>query len=146
MLLIFQKKKLQVFRLKSSIQLIKYLLLLLGMGVIGPHMSACISWRIWDALHVLSLGNESLCCFPIKQPSHTFEGALRTGNPCTMSFPSSVFSPRKLRCPYRQCHVLAGSSVIALKQDCFFGRDWTNRVNIIFDVIEVSTINALSGW
>jgi hypothetical protein len=64
------------------------------------------AWRSWsgcDARHILSRGNEFLCCLPSTQSSHNRLEHFNCGNPWTICFCCRVWRPPNLKWPYRQC-------------------------------------------
>jgi hypothetical protein len=125
----------------------RYLFLLFKIGLIGPQISACTSWRIPDALHMLTFGNEYLRCLPIKQSSQTLEGMLNCCDiPSTIFFCWRTLRPFQLRCPYRQCQSWDWSVIRETKHLCSF--DWylEMKMNILLCDMAVSMIKPLFGW
>ena len=129
-----------------STWLLKVLYLLLEMGVIGLHTLACTNCRFWEALHVLSFGNGSLCCFPARQSLQILEGDLSGGMSFTIFCCSRIFMPLKPKCPYLQFHNWVESSVIVLKLAVTFDWGWTDKMNILFEDILTSMIKHFSEW
>ena len=130
----------------SLINLTMHLFLLLDIGVIGPQMSAWISWSIWEALNVLTFGNEFLCCLPTRQSLHTLEGVLSWGKPFTIYFCWRVLNPWKFKWLYLQCQRCVWSSVTVLKHTSYPGWETTSKKNILLGDIPDSIIRPLSGW
>ena len=151
--LLFLRKYIQVFLVKSSMNVKKYRLPANDGACIGPHKSEWIISKGVFALMLFPDGKLSLCCFPKMQPSHRLSGFSINGNPFTIPFLLNKFRPPKLRCPNLKCHnqfssfgtLWKASWVTAAISLLFFMSALIRRGNILFLVILTSAMHLLLG-
>ena len=70
---------------------------------IGPQISECTISSGVRTLYDFPTGKVSLCYLPKMQPSQTLSGLSINGNPFTIFFVCSNFSPPKFRCQNLKC-------------------------------------------